>query len=254
MKKLALVVGHTGARPGACAGPPIEQSEYAWNTDLAARMAAFATTALADTLLVAIFTRDDGGIAGAYGRARAWGADAAMELHFNAAGPFATGSETLYLTAVSRGFAEAIQAATVAALGLRDRGIKTPHQASGGRGAANLSQMGVRPSILTEPFFGSNPGDAAVAEARKQRLAEAQMDAASQYLGAPYDDDEASVAVTARALNVRGGPGVAFETLSWGPLPYGANLTVLERGPVWWKVGRPDAPDRIGYVHSAFVA
>lgn len=256
MKRLAVVVGHTRRRAGAYAGAPIDQSEYDWNTDLAQRMKARAAQVHADRLAVEIFTRDEGGVAGAYRRVRDWGADAAMELHFNAAGPRATGTETLYLKAVSAGFAEAIQDATLDVLGLRDRGFKTPQEASGGRGTANLSQMGARPSILTEPFFGSNPSDRATAQARKQALAEAQIDTACQYLNALYEDDgeaDDQATVSASALNVRGGPGVEYDKLSWGPLPDGTVLRVLERGAVWWKVCQPDAPSRIGYVHSGFV-
>ncbi|SDD82218.1 N-acetylmuramoyl-L-alanine amidase [Rhodospira trueperi] len=255
MKKLAIVVGHTRTSVGAFAGAPINQSEYDWNGDLAARMKAHAEEHLADALAVEVFTRDDGGVRGAYRRARAWGADAAMELHFNAAGPGATGTETLYLTAASKVLAEAIQDATVDVLGLKDRGVKTPHEASGGRGAHNLSQMGARPSILTEPFFGSNPADRATAHARKQDLAAAQVTTACQVLNALYDDDEDGerATVTASALNVRGGPGVEFDKLSWGPLPADTVLVVLECGTVWWKVCIPDDPRKVGFVHSAYV-
>jgi len=184
MQKLALVVGHTKAAAGAFAGAPISQSEYPWNTDLAERMKAYGNGALSSSLAVEVFTRDEGGVAGAYRRARAWSADAAIELHFNAASPAATGTETLYLTPASAVFAAAIQTAMVEALGLRDRGIKTPDEASGGRGAANLRQMGARPSILIEPFFGSNPSDRATAHDRKQALAERLMVAANAALNA----------------------------------------------------------------------
>ena len=68
------------------------------------------------------FYRDSGDIVAACNDAKAWGADAAMELHFNAAGPSATGSETLYVISVSRPLAEAAQDATVSVLGIRDPG------------------------------------------------------------------------------------------------------------------------------------
>jgi hypothetical protein len=256
MRKLAIIVGHTRSRGGAFAGAPIDQSEYDWNSDLAQRMKAHADQHLADALAVEVFTRDDGGVRGAYGRARAWGADAAMELHFNAAGPGATGTETLYLTAASRVLAEAIQDATVDVLGLRDRGVKTPHEASGGRGASNLSQMGLRPSILTEPFFGSNPADRDAAQTRKQDLAVAQVTTACHVLNALYDDeaDDEQASVIASVLNVRGGPGVEYDTLSWGPLPAETIVRVLDRGPVWWKICMPDNARNVGFVHSAYLA
>ncbi|MDD9927560.1 MAG: N-acetylmuramoyl-L-alanine amidase, partial [Rhodospirillaceae bacterium] len=149
MIKLAIVVGHTERQPGASGVSPIDSSEYAWNSDLAAMIVDH--VAQVDDAEAKVFFRDSGGIVAAYNDAKAWGADAAMELHFNAAGPSATGSETLYVTSVSRPLAEAVQDATVSVLGLRDRGVKTPQEASGGRGARNLSQMGAKPSILTEP-------------------------------------------------------------------------------------------------------
>jgi len=189
-KKLAIVVGHTAKSPGARAALPIDQHEYEWNKDLAQRMAKAAATARgAPDVAVEIFLRDRVGIAGAYANAKAWGADGAMELHFNAATPAASGTETLFHTDVSRWLAEAVHGATLRALGLRDRGVKTPAQASGGRGERNLSQMGARPSILTEPFFGSNPGDAAIAHECKDALAAAQVSAALDYLLEPVDGE-----------------------------------------------------------------
>ncbi len=176
MIKLALVVGHERDRPGARAVSPIDANEYAWNRDLAMMMADHVNAM--DGPQAEIFFCDEAGILGAYNAVKRWGADAAIELHFNAAGPTATGTETLYLTGASRPLAEVVHTATLATLGLRDRGVKTPQRASGGRGEFNLSQMGCKPSILTEPFFGSNADDAATAQRLKRELAIAQADAA----------------------------------------------------------------------------
>ena len=172
-----------------------------------------------------------------------------MELHFNAAGPSATGSETLYVTSVSRPLAEAVQDATVSVLGLRDRGVKTPQEASGGRGARNLSQMGAKPSILTEPFFGSNAGDAQAATDYKSHLAVAQAEAAINVLKSVDAEDEWTV--TASALNVRGGPGVEYEKLSWGPLAKGSKVDVIARHGDWAQISTGSGE---GYVHASFLA
>ncbi len=175
--KLAVVVGHTQARPGARAVAPIGEHEYVWNTDLAQRMKTHADTTGQP---LAVCFRDDGGIAGAYGRAGDWGAEAVIELHFNSATPAASGTETILETDQSRDLAQAVQAAMVSTLGLRDRGVKPPWQ---GRGRASLTALPV-PSVIVEPFFRSNAIDAATAEANKDALAAALVDAARSVLTA----------------------------------------------------------------------
>lgn len=247
MVRVALVVGHTERSPGAFGHNPVNAHEYPWNRDLAQRMIAHIAT-LGDAEAKAFF-RDDGGLTGAYAAAKDWGADAALELHFNAAGPSATGTETLYLTSVSRQLAEAVQDATIGALGLADRGVKTPQEASGGRGERNLSQMGARPSILTEPFFGSNPNDARTASERKDQLAKAQAEAVVNVLKSI--DLEDVWTVTASALKVRGGPGIEFEKLSWGPLPNGQEVEVVSRHGDWALIQTVSGQ---GFVHGAFLS
>jgi len=247
MVKIAIVVGHTKNAPGAFAAEPIETSEYSWNGDLANKMVNHASTIGGAEAM--IFRRDDGGIRGAYREAKDWGADAAIELHFNAAGPSATGSETLYVTPVSKPLAEAVQDATVMTLDSRDRGVKTPNEASGGRGTTNLSQMGAKPSILTEPFFGSNIGDCTAANANKARLAEAQIGAALNFL-LNFEPEELSV-VSASALNVRGGPGLDYERLSWGPLHRGESVEVVSRHDDWAFIETENGER--GFVFAAFL-
>ena len=175
--KLAIVVGHTRERPGALGGPPIGTFEYPWNTELAAQMSAAAATL---PIQVRTFFRDGVGVAGAYGEAQTWGADASLELHFNSfSSPSATGTETI--VGNQRGakeFGEQVQRAMLDVLGLRSRGVKKPVD---GRGAQNVGVLS-KPSILLEPFFGSNPGDAAAGAARKGEYARAVMSAASDWL------------------------------------------------------------------------
>ena len=247
MMKVALVVGHTERRPGAAAVAPISSPEYPWNKDFAERLIAHVAS-LGDAEARAFF-RDEVGLVGVYNAVKSWGADCAVELHFNAAGPSATGSETLYVTAVSKQLAEAVQDATVMTLGLRDRGVKTPREASGGRGQRNLSQMGPKPSILTEPFFGSNAGDARIASERKFELIKAQAEAVVNVLKSV--DAEDLWTVSANVLNVRGGPGVEFDKLAWGPLDRGATVEVVSRHGDWAMI-QSDRGE--GFVHSAFLA
>lgn len=164
---LAVVVGHTWRSPGAFS-PTLDQHEHAFNCALAARIAA------ADLGRIGVFYRDGHGVAGAYAAAKAWGqrpgvSFGVLELHFNsAANVDATGTETLYRQPDSKPFAQAVQQGMVAALGLRDRGAKLPWQ---NRGDASLTALPGVPSIIVEPFFGSNPADCDRARARTLALA-----------------------------------------------------------------------------------
>lgn len=176
--KLAAIVGHTRESPGAFGQDPIGQNEYFWNSDLAERMKQHAT-GFAD-LSVEVFFRDLGGIPGAYRRAGEWGADACIELHFNSFEGNARGTETIFVTERSQPLAEALQAAMVGVLALRDRGTNPPRE---GRGRQSLTQLQV-PSVIVEPFFGSNPNDCQRAHERKGALATALVNAANTVLAA----------------------------------------------------------------------
>ena len=85
--------------------------------------------------------------------------EAAVELHFNAATPSATGHEWLYWKTSEKGrlFARALRDSFAHSFPqLRSRGIK-PRQ-KGSRGAAFL-RLTHCPAIIAEPFFGSNNED-----------------------------------------------------------------------------------------------
>lgn len=173
--KLAVIVGHTQRSPGAFGEAPINKNEYFWNAELAESMQNHATDL---NLTVGVFYRDEGGIAGAYSRAGEWGAQACIELHFNAATVAASGTETIVVTEQSKPFAKAVHAAMVETLNLRDRGVKAPW---GARGQKSLTQLEV-PSIIVEPFFGTNPGDCECAQEKKEALARSLVKAAASIL------------------------------------------------------------------------
>lgn len=170
--RLAVVVGHTARSPGAYS-KALGVNEYAWNTGLANMM----KDVNAD-LTVGIFTRDQGGIAGAYKRVKEWGADLIMELHFNAASAQATGTETIYLPPNQR-WASIVQKHMVKAMGLRDRGAKGPWN---GRGETSLKSGAGKPVVIIEPFFGSNEDDSLKAASNKSELAMALVSAAVEFL------------------------------------------------------------------------
>lgn len=179
--RLAIIVGHTAAAPGAHGKAPVDSYEYPWNRAFAGRL----VLACEDAGLEAkVFLRDRVGISGAYRAARDWGAEAAVELHFNAAGSaVAYGTETLHGERDdSRALAARVQVAMCAALdreGRGDRGIKL--RRPGERGGRNLAQID-RPSILIEPFFGSNAADCALATQRRDDLARAIAGAIADFL------------------------------------------------------------------------
>ena len=174
-RKLAIVVGHSAAASGASGVAPISASEYPWNKDLAAKIVSECS---ANGVTAEVFFRDNGGISGAYSRAAASGPKAVVELHFNANGGAARGTETLYGTAcaASKAWAERVHGAMVQLYsrgsGLPgNRGLKKtpPHP----RGSASVNALSTIPSCLIEPFFGDNASDAAWGHVKKDALAKA---------------------------------------------------------------------------------
>lgn len=186
MKKLAIVVGHNQRSQGAVR-PDTGESEFLYNGRMARYMAEIGCEYDLD---VRVFLRTPKGgygreIARVYGEVDAWGADASIELHFNAAGdPRASGTETLSSGSPrSLELAQEVQMAMVEELGLRDRGVKVRNSRTKGRGYLSLIS-GNAPAILTEPFFAtSSRGRGETDEEHEQRaLAEAMLEGASRAL------------------------------------------------------------------------
>ena len=175
--KIALVVGHNERAQGAIRAAD-RRSEFDWNGDLAEMIHELAPD---DTR---IFWRTPQGgytqeIRRVYAAVDAWGADCSLELHFNAATPAATGCETLSSgTRGSLALARLVQEFTLAAMPMRDRGVKIRRQHE--RGGLSL-WAGRAPAIMTEPYFGSNRGDCAIADDHKSMLAEATLEAAVEF-------------------------------------------------------------------------
>lgn len=184
--KLGIVVGHTATRAGAqgIGLPP----EYHFHRDMADRMVEYARQsygpASAHPMDVKVFLRDGIGVRGAYRAVDQWaGRDpaATVELHYNAAGPSARGTETLSSgTSGSRALAERVQAATVQLLGTRNRGLRIRNRQTRGRGWLSLVS-GRPPAIITEPGFGSNAGDAALLHERRYEIGRMVVTQAHNY-------------------------------------------------------------------------
>jgi len=157
--RLAIIVGHEARAKGATAVAPLSMSEYDYNSLVAEDMEAYAHEV---GLLPKIFYRDGLGRDGVGEAASTWANGAfrsrCIELHFNAATPHATGTETLYDTREpgNKAFAETVQKFMVDLFKAPDRGAK---QIDSGRGSANLKAVTVT-GCLVEPLFGSNTKDA----------------------------------------------------------------------------------------------
>jgi len=172
--KLAIIVGHTKSAKGAFS-PWLNASEYDWNTDLA-HMIMQAPTALERK----VFFRDRVGIKGAYKASDEWGANWAVELHFNSStNQNATGTAMLYFPGSANGkrlaaslFQEVNEVLRLGDWPKGSGGVLTPREASGDaeNGLTNL-RSGKAPACLVEPFFGSNKNDCAVAAERKKQYA-----------------------------------------------------------------------------------
>lgn len=80
-----------------------------------------------------------------------------LSIHCNAATGTASGTETFYRGESHKAKASAINAAVVAALGTRDRGVKTESASQHSR----LAVMAFQPCFLLELGFIDHPGDRA---------------------------------------------------------------------------------------------
>lgn len=184
-KKLAIVVGHNHRAQGAVRITD-GVSEFVWNSKLASMIAAHAPDQ------IKVFFRQHGAgysreVDKVYAQLDAWGANASVELHFNGIGnPKVHGGMTLSSgTSGSMELAQHIQSHSVAALGVRDLGIKVRGRKD--RGGRSL-HAGKAPAIMTEPFFGSNADDCRRADRHMDELAEAIVRGAWAFFDLDIED------------------------------------------------------------------
>ncbi|ESW78390.1 hypothetical protein X770_32385 [Mesorhizobium sp. LSJC269B00] len=162
--RVAVVVGHNSVSTGSSAVSPISRSEFAFNGVVADQIVAESPhyNVIAEKFLRVSQGSYSSEIAQVYGEVQAWGADCAIELHFNSASPEATGSMVLFRAGngVAQGLARplALQIQSLLGLPLRNGNGLQPLQ-PGDRGYGSVSALATVPSVLIEPFFGSNKGD-----------------------------------------------------------------------------------------------
>lgn len=152
---LGFVIGHTMQDKGAAMDRTLNgMQEYDYNSLIGFYMKEFAPSM---GIEVKVYTRDAGGIPGAYAAA-AWDkCTAIIEGHFNSCDtPTVAGTETLCSTrSDDQAFAKVIQEHVFKLSNGRDRGVKV--LPPNGRGAQSCYSAGSTPNCLVEPFFGSNP-------------------------------------------------------------------------------------------------
>jgi N-acetylmuramoyl-L-alanine amidase len=165
---VALIVGHEPKAPGAESCGHV--SEFSWNTAVAAEVEA----RLSQSKVVRIVRvwRAPEGYSALPGKVNATNCDAAVELHFNASNGAGRGTEVLHFAGSHRGEITALlfQTMIVAALGLRDRGLKAC--AASDRGGLFLAKTHM-PAVIVEPCFGDNHLDWQRVTARRADLVRA---------------------------------------------------------------------------------
>jgi N-acetylmuramoyl-L-alanine amidase len=161
---LGVIVGHTALAQGAKMASG--ESEYKYNSKVAAIMESVARVAYPDILKVITIFRDGIGIEGAYKLANeTYKCDFVIELHFNAANGNARGSETLCtMDSDDIEFANAIHKQIINVFkrddSHKDRGVRPLPRTA--RGGLNMYSFPGGANCLVEPFFGDNSQDAAL--------------------------------------------------------------------------------------------
>lgn len=169
-----LKVGHLATAKGAAMVNKIGPSEYDYyKNEIVPRALKYAKEKYPKIKLHIVY-RDGTNISGAYAnRIRPLNPDGVIELHYNAAGASATGTETLCSNDVNdRRFAEIVQKKMCQVFGRSgmSRGVKVIARNVNG-GTAVHALPGI-PNCLIEPAFGSNVNDAKLLMSKRQELAE----------------------------------------------------------------------------------
>lgn len=185
--RIGIIVGHEKNRPGAVLqfGPMKGTAEYAFNSVVARMIAKDIVDAGGKS---SIHFRDTLGISGAYLEADKLDCDFIVELHFNSSeDERATGVETLISTSnpysdVSKlemrfalAFADEIHALGGNVVGRKRGGNGVLQVRKEDRGGQNVNALQNTPTVLIEPFFGSNAASCEIFgnQRGQQKIAEA---------------------------------------------------------------------------------
>jgi hypothetical protein len=166
--RLAVVVGHNRLSKGASSGAPINQMEFDFNQIVAEEMKSEAGHY---NLNVELFWREATGsyskeIQDAYAKVASWNPHCILELHFNSSSDAqANGLEMLCLSnEQAKSLAAKLVVSTTDLLKIAVRhadGLRLLKV--GDRGWGSVSALPNIPTVLCEPFFGSNSNDCVAA-------------------------------------------------------------------------------------------
>lgn len=168
--KINISIGHSSKDKGAVSKCK-QHTEFDFNTTLAQLIKDELVKKGYEVILTNRLTHGGGtGMSADVKAINATEADISVELHANAFNNEASGCETLhwYRSKNGKKLAQCIQNEMVAALGNKDRGIKSIN--SKGRGATVLKETNMA-MVITEPFFIDNPTDFSNAVNKIDKLA-----------------------------------------------------------------------------------
>lgn len=183
---IAICIGHSrkinGRYDGGAFSDHLGKNERGLNLEVAGIMSRILDRAGEDCTVISDYAGNgySAAMRDVAGQVKAVHASLAIELHFNAASPSANGHEWLYWTSSAAGkrLAQAFHDAFAPDFpGIKSRGIKP--LSPGDRGA-EFVRLTHCPSILAEPFFGTNTNDCSQITAN--RLAESYCKAIMNYL------------------------------------------------------------------------
>lgn len=195
LPKVVFIIGHSAKSAGAHS-PRLDESEYAFNSKVTNEiMKAFHSAgAIQFPFIPIILNRDNTTIRATYGDAKQHNPVAVIELHFNSFGSTsAHGMEVLISKNASNATARLstfILEDLDRAYGFRNRGTK--RMGLGNRGSTSVSALPHIPSVLVEPFFGSNYADCQLIEDRggAKGLAESYIRAVARFINYITKDGE----------------------------------------------------------------
>ena len=168
MKKCALVIGHKKSSPGAV-NKDLGLTEFAFNDSLALAI----EQKVSDVEVQRIYRRTYASLPDDINE---YEPDFIISLHCNAFNEKASGTEVLFYhrSAVGKKMAALLNKKLVAALGLKDRGIKA--KSAEDRGGYLLKTTNA-PCVISEPFFIDNNDDLHIVMDRHDELVAAYASA-----------------------------------------------------------------------------
>jgi len=176
MADVAIVIGHHPDAPGATLTVGTHTvSEWALWKPFAYELGRTLASVDVDAMIIERSEPDPSSVVP---RINETSADAAIELHFNAAGDSrAAGAEMLHYETSDGGerLAETLLQNTVDALGVPRRGLLPAKKYP-------LLRDTTMPAVICEPWFGSHPGDVERALPRLPSLMRAYRDALTEFM------------------------------------------------------------------------